>query len=147
MADNLDLILLVEDSPDEAAFFSRIFIKAHLPARLEIVTDGREALDFVFGTGRHAHPSPAAKPKLIVLDLKLPRVDGLEVLRRLKSDLRTRNIPVVVLSSSREEFDLIESYAMGVNSYLVKPVDFDQLVATVRVLGEYWLQFNQTSNQ
>lgn len=145
MADELDLILLVEDSPDEAAFFTRTFNQTHLPARLHIVTDGREAVDFVFGTGSYAQRNPAVKPRLIVLDLKLPRMNGLEVLRQLKSDLRSRNIPVVVLSSSREESDLVESYAMGVNSYLVKPVDFDQLVASIRVLGEYWLRFNQTS--
>lgn len=145
MADELDLILLVEDSPDEAAFFTHTFNQAQLPAQLHIVTDGREAVDFVFGIGHYAHRNPAIKPKLIVLDLKLPRMNGLEVLRQLKSDLRSRNIPAIILSSSQEESDLVESYAMGVNSYLVKPVDFDQLVASIRVLGEYWLRFNQTS--
>ncbi len=144
MIDHPNQILLVEDSPDEAALFARIFTRTAIAAQLHTVSDGREAVDFVFCTGNYADRNPALRPKLIVLDLKLPRMNGLEVLRQLKSDLRTRTIPVAVLSSSREESDLIESYAMGVNSYLVKPLDFDQLVAAVRQLSEYWLNLNQT---
>lgn len=144
MSDQATEVLLVEDSPDDVAFFVRTFEKAGLAARLRAIPDGAEALDYIFATGRHAGRNFAIKPKLIVLDLKLPKVSGLEVLRRLKMTPETRSIPVVVLSSSQEERDLIESYALGVNSYVVKPMDFDQFAASVHALGQYWLQFNQT---
>ena len=144
MTDEIVEVLLVEDSPDEAAFFTRTFSRIQLPAYLHIAIDGKDAVDFIFGTGRHLPRGRMTRPKLIILDLKLPRLDGLEVLRCLKSDLRTRNIPIVIFSSSREESDLIESYAIGANSYLVKPMDFDQFVASVQALGQYWIQFNQT---
>ena len=137
-------ILLVEDSPDDVAFFVHTFDKARLAARLHVISDGAEALEFVFCTGRYASRNPANRPKVIILDLKLPKVSGLEVLRRLKADPRTRTIPVVVLSSSQEERDLVESYEIGVNSYIVKPMDFDEIGASVRMLGQYCLQFNQT---
>jgi len=144
MPDQAPEILLVEDSPDDVAFIIRTFEKAGLSARLHAVADGAEALEFIFATGQHAGRNLAIKPKLIILDLKLPKVGGLEVLRRLKMTPETRSIPVVVLSSSQEERDLIESYALGVNSYVVKPMDFDHFAASVQALVRYWLQFNQT---
>ena len=144
MSEETAEILLVEDSPDDVAFFVHTFEKARLAARLRVIPDGAEALEFVFCTGRHAGRNPSNRPKVIILDLKLPKVNGLEVLRRLKTDVRTRAIPVVVLSSSQEERDLIESYEIGVNSYIVKPMDFDEFGKSVRMLGQYWLQFNQT---
>ena len=144
MADQTAEILLVEDGPDDVTLFVSIFEKTGLSARLCAVPDGAEALEFIFATGRHASRSLANKPKLIVLDLKLPKVSGLEVLRRLKATPDTKSIPVVVLSSSQEERDLIESYALGANSYVVKPMDFDQFTASVQALTQYWLQVNQT---
>lgn len=144
MADGVVEILLVEDSPDDVAFLVRTFDKASLTARLHVVTDGKEALDFVFCTGSYANRNPANRPKVIFLDLKMPKVGGLEVLRRLKTDPATAMIPVVVLSSSVEERDLVESYRSGVNSYIVKPMDFDQFAHTVRMIGRYWLEMNQT---
>jgi CheY-like chemotaxis protein len=144
MPDQAVEILLVEDSPDDVAFFIHTFKKAGLTAQLHNLADGAEALDFIFGTGRHADRNPNNPPKVIFLDLKLPKVNGLEVLRRLKSDPVTRTIPVVVLSSSQEERDLIESYNLGANSYIVKPMDFDEFGTSVRMLGLYWLTFNQT---
>jgi two-component system response regulator len=144
MSNSVAQILLVEDSPDDAELFVRMFTKSNVNARVEVVPDGKEALDFIYCTGNYAHRNPAVRPKVIVLDLKLPKVDGLEVLRRLKRDPRMRSIPVVILSSSHEERDLVESHAIGVNSYLVKPMDFDELAVTVRSLCQYWLQLNQT---
>lgn len=136
-------ILLVEDSSDEVEFFVHTLEKAGLAARLHVVMDGAEALEFLFCTGRYANRNISNRPKVVMLDLKVPKVSGLEVLRRLKADPRTRTIPVVVLSSSQEERDLVESYEFGVNSYVVKPMDFDEFGQTVRLLGQYWLQFNQ----
>ena len=108
-----------------------------------MVRDGAEALDFIFGTGPYAGRSVNEVPKVILLDLKLPKVDGLEVLQRIKADPRTRVIPVVVLTSSREESDIVASYHLGVNSYIVKPIDFQQFTEAVRQLGLYWLLLNQ----
>lgn len=144
MPDDTFEILLVEDSPDDVAFFVRAFKRTVPAARLHVAADGKEALDFVFGTGDYAHRHASIRPKVIFLDLKLPKIDGLEVLRRLKADRRTQSIPVVVLTSSQEERDLVESYKIGVNSYVVKPMDFDQLGDSVRLLGQYWLQLNKT---
>jgi CheY-like chemotaxis protein len=144
MSEETAEILLVEDSRDDADFFAHTFEKARLAARLHVIPDGAEALEFVFCAGRYASRSLSNRPKIIILDLKLPKVSGLEVLRQLKTDPRTRTIPVVILSSSQEERDLIESYEIGVNSYLVKPMDFDEFGQSVRMLGEYWLRFNQT---
>jgi CheY-like chemotaxis protein len=144
MSEEAAEMLLVEDSPDDVAFFVRAFDKARLAARLHVVSDGAEALEFVFRTGVYAHRNPASRLKVIFLDLKLPKVNGLEVLRRLKADPRIRTIPVVAWSSSQEERDLVESYATGVNSYVVKPMDFDEFERSVQALGQYWLQFNQT---
>lgn len=116
---------------------------SNITNQVEVVRDGAEALDFIFCTGSYAHRSIDNGPKVILLDLKLPKVDGLEVLQRVKSDPRTRTIPVVVLTSSREERDIVESYNLGVNSYIVKPVDFEQFTAAVQHLGFYWLLLNQ----
>lgn len=116
---------------------------SNITNQVEVVRDGAEALDFIFCTGSYAHRSIDNGPKVILLDLKLPKVDGLEVLQRVKSDPRTRAIPVVVLTSSREERDIVESYNLGVNSYIVKPVDFEQFTAAVQRLGFYWLLLNQ----
>lgn len=144
MPDHVVDILLVEDNCDDVAFFLRTLEMANLAPRLLQVEDGKEALDFVFCTGKHAGRNPANRPRVIFLDLKLPKVNGLEVIRRLKANPGTRAIPIVVLSSSQEERDLVESYQLGVNSYVVKPMEFDQFGESVRIIGQYWLQFNQT---
>ncbi len=144
MSDEAVEILLVEDSPDDVAFLVRTFNKANLTARLHVVTDGKEALDFIFCTGDYVTRNNGNQPKVIFLDMKMPKVGGLEVLRRLKSDPTTQSIPIVALSSSNEERDLIESYRHGVNSYIVKPMDFDQFAKTIRLMGQYWLELNQT---
>jgi len=136
-------ILLVEDSPSDVELTLHALKRHNLANRIEVVRDGAEALDFIFCTGAYAHRSVHDNPKVILLDLKLPKVDGLEVLQRVKSDARTRMIPVVILTSSREERDIVESYQLGVNSYIVKPVDFEQFTEAVRQLGLYWLLLNQ----
>ncbi|HEY7492210.1 MAG TPA: response regulator [Candidatus Tectomicrobia bacterium] len=136
-------LLLVEDNPNDVELMLHAFRKHNLSNCIHVVRDGAEALEFVFGTAVSVPPSTEPSPKVILLDLKLPKVDGLEVLRRLKTDPRTRAIPVVVLTSSREERDIVESYQLGVNSYIVKPVDFAQLIESVRQLGLYWLLLNQ----
>ena len=140
-------ILLVEDNPNDVELMLHAFRKHNLSNSIHVVRDGAEALEFVFGTDAAAPHSTEPSPKVILLDLKLPKVDGLEVLRRLKTDPCTRAIPVVVLTSSREERDIVESYQLGVNSYIVKPVDFGQLVESVRQLGLYWLLLNQPPGQ
>ena len=136
-------ILLVEDNANDAELALYALKKHHIANHVEIVRDGAEALDYVFCTGAYAHRRIEDVPKVILLDLKLPKVDGLEVLQRIKSDPRTRLIPVVVLTSSQEERDIVESYKLGVNSYIVKPVDFEQFVEAVRQLGLYWVLLNQ----
>lgn len=136
-------ILLVEDNPNDVELTIHAFAKHKLTNRIHVVRDGAEALDFLFCTGPYASRDANAPPKVILLDLKLPKVDGLEVLRRVKADNRTRKIPVVVLTSSGEERDLVESYALGVNSYIRKPVDFEQFTEAVRLVGLYWLLLNQ----
>jgi CheY-like chemotaxis protein len=135
-------ILLVEDNPNDAKLALHAFKKNHLTNRIHLVRDGEEALDFVFSTGQYAHRVEMPSPKVILLDLKLPKIDGLEVLRRVKSDPRTKSIPVVMLTSSREDQDVIESYSLGVNSYIVKPVDFAQFTESVQSLGMYWMLLN-----
>ncbi len=129
-------ILLVEDNPNDVELTLHALTKYNLGNHIEVVRDGAEALDFLFG-------GPATSPRVILLDLKLPKVDGLEVLKRIKGDPRTHSIPVVILTSSREERDIVESYSLGVNSYIVKPVDFGQFAESVRSLGLYWLLLNQ----
>jgi len=140
-------ILLVEDDPNDVELTLHALRRHHLANRVDVVRDGAEALDFLFCTGAYAHRQIGDSPKLILLDLKLPRVDGFEVLQQIKTDLRTRTIPVVVLTSSAEECDIVESYQLGVNSYIVKPVDYAQFVEAVRQIGFYWLLLNQLPNQ
>lgn len=147
MSDESVEILLVEDSPDDVAFLVRTFNKANLTARLHVVADGKEALDYIFCTGAYTTRPSGNQPKVIFLDMKMPKVGGLEVLRRLKSDPATQSIPIVALSSSKEERDLAESYRHGVNSYIVKPMDFDEFARTIRLMGQYWLELNQTSKR
>lgn len=139
-------ILLVEDSPHDAELTLHTLRKNHLANHVELMRDGAEALDFIFARGKYENRSVEDVPKVILLDLKLPKVDGLEVLRAIKSDPRTRTIPVVVMTSSREEQDMVESYALGVNSYVVKPVDFSQFTEAVRQAGLYWVLLNQLPN-
>jgi two-component system response regulator len=136
-------ILLVEDDPNDVELTLRALEAYHVTNKIHVVRDGAEALEFIFATDRYATRSSDPEPRVILLDLKLPLVDGLEVLRRIKSNDETRSIPVVVLTSSREERDVLESYELGVNSYIVKPVDFEQFSEAVRVLGMYWLLLNQ----
>lgn len=136
-------ILMVEDNPSDVELTLRALKKHNLANRIHVVKDGEEALQYIFATDQYADRNVNSVPKVILLDLKLPKVDGLEVLRRLKGDERTRVIPVVVLTSSREERDVVESYRLGVNSYIVKPVDFDKFVESVAELGLYWLLLNQ----
>ena len=136
-------VLIVEDNPSDLELTLRALKKGNIVNPIYSVSDGAEALDFLFGQGAYEGRDTAQIPKVILLDLKLPKVDGLEVLRRVKGDERTRIIPVVVLTSSREERDLVESYRLGVNSYIVKPVDFENFVNAVSHLGLYWLLLNQ----
>ncbi len=135
-------ILLVEDNPDDVALTLNAFRIHNLSNRIQIARDGEEALDFLFCRGAFAARDCSERPRVILLDLKLPKVDGLEVLRAIKSDERTRTIPVVILTSSKEERDIVEGYTLGVNSYIVKPVNFDQFIEAARVLGMYWLLLN-----
>lgn len=135
-------ILLVEDNPRDAELTQRALKQHRLANRLVHVKDGQEALDWIF-RGQPGEKDATHQPKVVLLDLKLPKVDGLEVLRRMRSDPRTQLIPVVVLTSSRQESDIIESYKLGVNSYIVKPVDFDNFAAAIAEIGHYWLLVNQ----
>lgn len=138
-------ILLVEDNPDDVKLTLRAFKRNHMLNPIVVAEDGVEALDFLFARGAHADRAGKPPPTLIILDLKLPRLDGLGVLKAVRGDERTRLIPVVVLTSSKEEQDLIRSYALGANSYVRKPVDFAEFMEAVRVLGVYWLMMNQAS--
>jgi CheY-like chemotaxis protein len=139
-------ILLVEDNPTDRELALRALRKHQLADAIQVVQDGAEALDFLFATGIYANRSKTNRPRVVLLDLKLPKVDGLEVLQRLRADPYLRTTPVVMLTSSREERDLVESYRLGVNSFVVKPVDFDQFTETVQRVGGYWLQLNQAPN-
>ncbi len=136
-------ILLVEDNPRDEELTLRALKKHNLANRVHVAKDGAEALDYIFASGAYEGRDIGDMPKVILLDLKLPKVDGLEVLRKVKADERTKTIPVVVLTSSREEKDMVESYKLGVNSYIVKPVDFDKFVDAVGDLGMYWLLMNE----
>jgi two-component system response regulator len=139
-------ILLVEDNATDAELTLRALKKHHLVNQVQVVTDGEEALNFIFGRGTFEGRNVKKTPKIILLDLKLPKVDGLEVLKAIKSDPITRIIPVIVLTSSQEDKDIIESYQLGVNSYIVKPVDFDKFMTSVEQVGLYWLLLNQQPN-
>jgi CheY-like chemotaxis protein len=136
-------ILLVEDNPDDVELTLHALRKENLANSIHVARDGEEALEFLFCNGLHAERSMERPPKLILLDLKLPKVDGMEVLKRIKAGERTRAIPVVILTSSKEECDLFKSYGLGANSYIQKPVDFDQFRKTVKTVGLYWLVINQ----
>ena len=136
-------ILLVEDNTNDVELTLRALKKHNLANNVHVAKDGEEALEFIFATGKYEDRDMNNRPKLILLDLKLPKVDGLEILRQVKADERTKIIPVVVLTSSREEKDIIESYKLGVNSYMVKPVDFDKFINSVSELGLYWLLLNK----
>lgn len=138
------IILLVEDNPDDEALTLRAFRKSNVANRVVVARDGVEALDYLFGTGSHAGRDPHDVPQLVLLDLKLPRIDGLEVLRRIRSDERTRLLPVVILTSSREQQDLLDGYGLGANSYVQKPVDFAKFLQAVEQLKLYWLVLNET---
>ena len=137
------MILVVEDNPDDEALTLRALKKNNIGNQVFVVRDGAEALDFLFCTGAYAERDPRELPEMILLDLKLPKVDGLEVLRRIRADKRTRLLAVVILTSSNEEQDLIEGYKNGANSYIRKPVDFNQFVEAVRQLSLYWLVLNE----
>jgi two-component system response regulator len=138
-------LLLVEDSEEDAELTVRALAKHKLASGLVRVKDGAEALDFIFATGSYQHRSGQPRPRVVLLDLKLPKLDGMEVLRRLKEDPSTRAIPVVMLTSSKEDRDLEKAYRLGVNSYVVKPVEFDKFIAAVEQLGLYWALLNQNS--
>lgn len=148
MTSNNELqILLVEDNMSDAMLTIRALKKHNLANNLVHLYDGAQALDFLFGTGEYEGRNLAEKPKVIFLDLKMPKVDGLEVLRKLKADDRTKFIPVVMMTSSKEEKDIVESHRLGVNSYIVKPVGFENFSKTVSDLGLYWLLVNQTPRE
>jgi two-component system, response regulator len=144
---NHKMILLVEDNADDEALTLRALNKNKIGNKIEVVRDGAEALDFLFATGSHASRDPRELPQVILLDLKLPKVDGLEVLRQIRANPRTRMLPVVVLTSSKEEQDMIQAYLIGVNSYVRKPVDFNQFVEAIGQLGLYWLVLNEAPPQ
>ena len=136
-------ILLVEDNPDDEVLTIRAFRKSNVVNELVIARDGLEALEYLFGTGKYGGRNVNDTPALILLDLKLPKVDGIEVLRRMRADARTRLTPVVILTSSREETDVASGYSLGANSYIRKPVDFEQFVHSVQQIGLYWLVLNE----
>ena len=137
-------ILLVEDNPDDIELTLRAFAKCNLAGDVVVVRDGAEALDYLFVTGVHAGRDPAVAPEVIFLDLNLPKIDGLNVLKAVRADQRTHLIPIVVLSSSKDERDVVSSYERGANSFVRKPVDFGEFVDAARQLGLYWLGLNET---
>ena len=139
------IILLVEDNPSDVGLTQRALAKSHVANELVVAEDGREALDYLFGAGAHAGREVTELPALVLLDLKLPRVDGLEVLRQIRADDRTRRLPVVILTTSREEQDVAQSYDLGANSYIRKPVDFTQFAQAVEQMGLYWLVLNESA--
>ena len=143
MTERIVEILLVEDNPHDIELTLHAFRKHNLTNRIHVVRDGAEALDYVFCSGAYASRKKDDGPKVILLDLKLPKVDGLQVLKAVKGDPRTKTIPIVIMTSSKEERDMVESYNSGVNSYIQKPVDFEQFRNTVKTLGMYWMIVNQ----
>jgi two-component system, response regulator len=142
-----NIILLVEDNPNDVELTLRAFRKSKVLNEIRVVCDGVEALDYLFSAGTFAGRDPSAAPELVLLDLKLPKIDGLEVLRRMRADERTRRTPVVVLTSSGEERDIVSSYDLGANSFVRKPVDFSEFLDAAQQLGLYWLVLNQTANR
>jgi len=144
-ADEIDIVI-VEDNPNDAELIMRVLKKHGLANRLVVLRDGVEAIEFLFAEGKHAGRAVGA-PRVILLDLKLPKVDGIEVLRRLKSDERTRQLPVVVLTSSTEDRDLKAAYELGVNSYVTKPIKFDEFARLIADLGMYWMVVNRLSGR
>jgi two-component system response regulator len=136
-------ILLVEDNADDEALMLRALRKSKITSEVVVARNGAEALDYLLSAGDEAARDPAAQPTLILLDLNLPKVHGLDVLRRLRVDDRTKLIPIVILTSSKEHQDLVSGYSLGANSYVCKPIDFTQFVETVRQLGQYWLELNE----
>lgn len=143
MLENVLDIILVEDNPDDVELTLDALKTHKLSNRVKVLRDGEEALDYFFGTGKYAGRDVCDRPKVILLDLKLPKVDGLEVLRRIRADERTKTLPVVVLTSSNEQKDRIDSYHLGVNSYIVKPVEFDSFARAVAQIGFYWVLMNK----
>ena len=139
------IILLVEDNANDVLLTERALKKSHILNQLVVATDGEEALDYLFGTEKGAERDMNMMPEVILLDINLPKIDGLEVLRRMRADNRTKLIPVVILTSSKEQKDLIDGYALGANSYIRKPVNFKQFVEAISQLGLYWLVLNQTA--
>jgi CheY-like chemotaxis protein len=137
------LILLVEDQDDDVALTLRAFSQSDIAHEIDVVRDGEEALDYLFTTGPYADRDPSLMPSVVLLDLKLPKVSGLDVLRRMRADTRTRRLPVVVLTSSNEERDMIASYDLGANSFVRKPVDFEEFIEAAHHLGLYWLVLNE----
>jgi two-component system, response regulator len=140
---NSKIILLVEDNPSDIALTQRALAKSHIANDLIVAEDGQEALDYIFGSGVYAEREVSDLPALILLDLKLPRLDGFEVLRRIRADERTRRLPVVILTTSREDQDVAQGYDLGANSYIRKPVDFVQFAQAIEHLGLYWLVLNE----
>lgn len=140
---NHKVILLVEDNPDDVKLAQHAFKKCNIANQVVVVGDGVEALDYLFGTGAYAGRDASNQPSMVLLDLKLPRLDGKEVLRRMRADPRTKLLPVVILTSSKEEQDVTRCYDLGANSYIRKPIDFDQFIEAVRQLGLYWLLLNE----
>lgn len=141
--ENQKVILLVEDNPDDEMLAMRALKKSNIANSIVVARDGVEALDYLFGTGSYEGRDTSVLPQIVLLDLKLPKVDGLEVLRRIRADSRTKRLPVAVLTSSKEERDVISSYDLGANSYIRKPVDFDQFAESIKQLGMYWLVLNE----
>jgi len=139
------IILLAEDNPDDVLLTQRAFKKSNILNELVVVRDGEEALDYLFAEGKYKNRDKNIMPELILLDLKMPKLDGLQVLERIRKDPRTKQLPVVILTTSKEESDVVKSYCLGANSFISKPVDFDQFIAAVKQLGLYWLVLNQTA--